>query len=96
MRRYLSGNAYAYDLETIIDHLEWFDGMIEALAGKIGDRARCVTYEEIVADPAETRRRVAGLCGIEARARKVPDLGDDRSCGEPYRKVFEEALSRAI
>lgn len=96
MRRYLTGNAYAYDLAHIFEHLEWSDRMIDAVAAKIPERSAVIDYPSMVADPAATRATIEALCGQDPGDEPAPGLSDDSGCGEPYRPMIEEALGRSV
>ena len=91
MRKYKSGNYYAYDLKSIRDHINWYHQMIDVLAKKLPDIVRVIPYEEIVADPATAVGVAADLCGLEMPERPLPSLGDDRGCAAPYREFMAAA-----
>lgn len=88
MRRYRTGNAYAYDLTMIRDHINWYHEMIDLMAQKLPDHVRVVHYEDMVTDPAGALRVAADLCGLSWPDGPVPVVGDDRGCAEPYRKLM--------
>lgn len=92
MRKYQSGNAYAYDLETIRDHIAWYHRMIDLFVEKLPDIARVVSYENMVTDPAGALRVAAELCGLPMTTNPLPEIGDDRGCAVSYR-VFMAAES---
>ncbi len=84
MRKYRSGNVYAYDLDTIREHITWYHQMIDVLAEKLPGIVRVVQYEELVTDPASTLALAAELCGLQPGDQSPPLLGDDRNCAGPY------------
>jgi tetratricopeptide (TPR) repeat protein len=92
MRKYLSGNPYAYDLKSIRDHLIWYHQMIDVLAEKLPNIARVILYEDMVTDPLAARQVAADLCGLSVSQRPLPAIGDDRGCAAPYRKMMAAAL----
>jgi len=92
MRQYAVGNPYAYDLKATREHLLWYQGMIDALAEKLPSIARVIRYEDIIADPAAALKIAAELCGLKPAAGPLPELGDDRGCAGPYRKLMKAAL----
>ena len=85
LTKYLYGNAYAYDLKAIKDHLDWYNAMIDLTAEKIPDITEVVRYETMVNDPAATLRSVAKLCDLGMNDRPSPSLPNDRGCSAPYR-----------
>jgi tetratricopeptide (TPR) repeat protein len=92
MRKYASGNSYAYDLATIRDHVTWYHAMIDVLVEKLPDITRVVHYEDMVADPAAALRVAADLCQLPMNHSPLPEIGDDRGCAEPYREFLKSAL----
>jgi hypothetical protein len=92
MRKYQSGNAYAYDLTTIRDHILWYHRMIDLFAEKLPEISRVVRYEDMVTDPTAALRVAADLCGLPMTGSPLPEIGDDRGCAEPY-KAFMAAAS---
>ena len=91
MKSYRSGNAYAYDLRTIREHVEWYDAMSDVLAEKLKDSALIVRYEDMVSEPEATLDAVCALCGLRRGEEPLPELGDDRGCAGPYRAQIDEA-----
>jgi len=91
MWKYLSGNAYGFDLNTIRDHIVWYHQMIDTLAQKLPDITRVINYEDMVADPPATLREMAEFCGLEPPDRPHPPLGDDRGCAQPYLTLMAQA-----
>jgi tetratricopeptide (TPR) repeat protein len=88
MRKYGRGNAYAYDLKTIREHLTWCHDMMDALAEKFPNIVRIIHYEDMVADPAAALRTALELCGLTMPEKPLPDIGDDRGCALPYREFM--------
>ena len=92
MRKYLSGNSYAYDLKSVREHIVWYHHMIDALAEKLPDIVRVIHYEDMIADPAAALRVAADLCGLPMQHGPLPEIGDDRGCAGPYRRLMAAAL----
>ncbi len=88
LTKYLSGNPYAYDLDTIIDYLNWYNEMIDLTAKKLPEITRIVRYEAIVDDPAASLHDVAELCGLDFNREPLPPIPNDRGCATPYRAVL--------
>ena len=95
MRHYQTGNPYAYDMQLIRDHITWYNEMMDLLAEKLPDHVRIILYEDMVADPAGTLRVAAELCGLPMPQGRVPAVGDDRGCAEPYRDFIAAALEQS-
>lgn len=92
MRNYAKGHFYASDLRDIRDYLTWCNEMIDVTAARIPEISRVITYEEMVTDPAGALSEVADLCGLEIGDDKLPAIGDDRGCAEPYKDMMREAM----
>jgi hypothetical protein len=92
MKLYRSGNHYAYDIRTIVEHLSWYYEMIDLWRAKIPEITLCVDYEEMIGRPQTTLLRLAELCGAVSPDSPLPELGDDRGCSGPYREFIEAAL----
>jgi hypothetical protein len=88
MSKYLRGNAYAYDLKSIADHVAWYNAMIALVAQKHSDVSIVVTYENMIADPNAVLHSVAGLIGLSVGSGPRPDLIDDRDVAEPYKEFM--------
>ncbi len=88
MKQYERGNPYAYDLNTIRAHIEWYNQMIDLLAQKFPKISRVIHYEDMVADPLATLRIAAELCGVPVSSETLPPIGDDRDCAKPYRQFL--------
>lgn len=88
LTKYLYGNAYAYDLTAIRDHLDWYNSMIDLTAEKLPEISQVVSYEAVVDDPAATLHRVAALCGLSVHDLPAPSLPNDRGCSAPYKRFL--------
>jgi tetratricopeptide (TPR) repeat protein len=93
MRRYRTGNHYAYDIGTIFEHLSRYDQLMDLWMERFPRLAIALTYEDLTTDPKATLARVAGLCGATVPDRPLPVLGDDRNCSQPYRELMAKALA---
>jgi tetratricopeptide (TPR) repeat protein len=91
--RYQKGNYYAYDLQTIRDHIAWYYEMIDGLAEMFPAISRVIHYEHMVADPEGALRQVSELCGLEIPDGPIPAIGDDRGCASPYRARMTAAIT---
>jgi hypothetical protein len=92
MRKYRSGNPYAYDLKATRDHILWYHQMMDLMAEKFPDVTRVVRYEAMIADPAAAPRVAADLCGLPIPDEPLPTLGYDRGCAAPYRQLMTAEL----
>lgn len=92
MRNYRRGNAYAYSLESIRDHVNWYNEMMDLMAEKFPDIVRIIRYEDMVADAACALRVAAELCGLPMPEGPLPAVGDDRGCAEPYHMLMAAQL----
>ncbi len=92
MKQYGVANYHAFDIGNIRDHVAWYNRMIDGLAERLADVSRVIRYEDMIADPANALRSVAGLCGLDPPKGPIPALGDDRGCAKPYRDFMDRAL----
>ena len=95
MRNYASGNFHASNLANIRDYLTWCHAMIDAMAEKLPQISRVISYEDMAADPVAAQALVADLCGLDPTGASVPQIGDDRGCGKPYVQQIEAAVAAA-
>lgn len=93
MKKYQSGNPYAYDLEHIRWQIDWYDQMIDVLAKKAPAVTRVINYEEMIAAPAIVLDAACELCGLAGPSGDLPVPGDDRSCSAPYTEFMRAAKS---
>ncbi len=84
MKNYSAGNFHAYDLTAIRQYIAWYYEIIDILAAKFPEISRVIHYEEMIANPVETRAVIAQLCGLNSTETPLPSLGDDRNCAAPY------------
>jgi tetratricopeptide (TPR) repeat protein len=95
MRNYREGHAYAYNLNSIRDHLNWYNQMADLMLEQFPDIVRTVHYEDMVSNPRDAMRVVAELCDLPMPEGPVPAIGDDRGCAEPYRNLMASELGQA-
>nr|WP_306265365.1 tetratricopeptide repeat-containing sulfotransferase family protein [Pararhizobium sp. IMCC3301] len=88
MRSYQSGNAYAYDISTIREHIAWYQKMMDLMAEKFPDIVRIVTYEDMATDAKGVLKTAAALCGLPAPEGEIGTIFDDRNCADPYRELL--------
>jgi Flp pilus assembly protein TadD len=88
MSKYLRGNAYAYDLQSIATYLAWYDSMIDLFAEKYPEISTVVTYESMIADPIAVLHKVASLAGLRVNDSSKPELVDDRDVAKPYQRLM--------
>lgn len=83
-KSYMEGNAYAYDLGSIGEYIDWAYEFIELLHARYPRTTLIVDYEDMIEDPGSTLASVAALCGVALPDGDVPRPGDDRDCSRPY------------
>ncbi|WP_166636793.1 sulfotransferase family protein [Cognatilysobacter terrigena] len=67
LRELFDGDAYgySYDVETVASQYAWFDAMRRRFEVALPGRFMTVSYEALVADPAEHAARVLQFCGLD-------------------------------
>jgi tetratricopeptide (TPR) repeat protein len=93
MRKYRSGNPYAYDLKATRDHILWYHQVMDLMAEKFPEIVRVIGYDDMIVDPAAVLRTAAELCGLPIPAGPSPTLGGDRRCAVPYRDFINAELA---
>jgi len=93
MKRYRTGNIYAYDLKAARDHVVWYYKMMDLLAQKLPAIVHVIHYENMIADPAAALRVAADLCGLPMATGPLPALADDRGAAAPYQRLMIEELA---
>jgi hypothetical protein len=91
MKKYKTGNPYAYDIGDIFDHIAWYGRMIDIVAERAPDISTVVHYEDMIADPQAALRPVADLCALDPPDAPLPELYGDRGCAGPYRDLIAAA-----
>ena len=92
LRKYGEANAYAYNLKAAREHILWHHEMIDLMAAKFPNIVRVVRYEDMIADPDLTLRKVADLCDIPIHNGHCIAIGGDRGCAAPYREFISAEL----
>ena len=89
MKKYKSGNHHAYDMATAYQYIDWYEAMIEALTGKLGERAIHIRYEDTVANPSAAVRSVFDLCRLASTSLDLPMIGTDVDAAKPYANFLQ-------
>lgn len=84
-QEYQAGNAYAYNLNSIREHIVWYHLMIDLLHDLYPEVTRVLHYEDMVREPATALRTIADLCGVSFDAAPPGAIGDDTGCSRAYR-----------
>ena len=87
-KNYASGNFYAYTLEDIFDHINWYNQMIDAVCERYPEKCATVDYEAVVRDPLVAVRAAQQLCGDLGSLPAPGNLAGDIGCSEPYRELM--------
>ncbi|HEX5232897.1 MAG TPA: tetratricopeptide repeat protein [Bradyrhizobium sp.] len=92
LRKYGEANAYAYDLKTAREHIQWYHQMIDLMAAKFPNIVRIVHYEDMVADPDLALRMAADLCEASVHDGHSTSITGDPDCAAPYREFISAEL----
>lgn len=90
-RQYRHGNNYAYHVPNIYEFLEWYHSMVDVWAESFPQIVTIVRYDDMISDPAATATQIADFCRLSLPGDPLPQLGDDRGCGKPYREWLAAA-----
>lgn len=96
IKRYKIGNHHAYNVTTALDYIALYNEMIDIWLDKLPRRSICVSYEDMIADPAGILAKAAELCGASVPDSPLPPLGDDRGCSKPYSGFMAAALKEPV
>ena len=96
MRKYIRGNAYAYQIKSIYEHLLWYHQMSDRLAEIFSDISLVINSETMVSNPAVAVREIKILCGLAGQPEHLPEVGDDSGCATPYRDFMSAAMTTGI
>lgn len=88
MTRYKSRNAYAYNLQSIREHVTWYYSAMEKIVSDNPGRAQIIEYEKMVVDPVGAVTSVANMCGLQVSSNLVLHVHDDSGCAKPYRVLM--------
>jgi hypothetical protein len=89
---YKKGNHYSYEARECLSHIRWYGEMIDELAAKLGERARVVHYEDLVANAAAIVPDLWRWLGLTAPPVAKITMFNDIGCAEPYREMIATAL----
>ncbi len=92
MTLYRFGNAYAYDIKSVWEHIHWYYEMADLLAAQMPEFSTVISYEETVANPAAVVKKIADLCEIEGGFDSIAPIGNDQGVSLPYRDYMNRAL----
>jgi hypothetical protein len=67
MKKYRSGNHYAYNLPNARHYVSWYYAMVDTWQAKLPKISLCIDYNELVADPNFLSGRIAALPGLDCR-----------------------------
>jgi Flp pilus assembly protein TadD len=84
MKKYRSGNHYAYKLQHARQYVAWYYDMIDTWQAKLPKISLCIDYNELVADPNLHSGRIGALSGLGLSFDTRNAVGDDRDCARPY------------
>jgi tetratricopeptide (TPR) repeat protein len=90
MRSYQSGNAYAYRIESIREHITWYHKMMDVMVNKYPDIVRIVNYEDMIDDPMHVRDEAARLCNVPNLRKEAIRIPDDRGYANNYIKFIKQ------
>jgi hypothetical protein len=89
---YRRGNYYSYNVKECMSYIDWYNAMTAELAGRLGERARTVAYEELVADAPAVVSSLWQWLGLEPEGRADFVVSSDIGCSEPYRDLIAAEL----
>lgn len=90
---YRKGHLYSYAPEPCLAHIRWYGAIMDALSAKLGDRARTVIYEELVANARTIVPALWKWLGLPAPPDAEFSIFNDIGCSEPYRDFITAELS---
>jgi tetratricopeptide (TPR) repeat protein len=89
---YRKGNYYSYNVKECMSYIDWYNAMIDELAGRFGERARTVTYEELVANAPAVVSSLWQWLGVGPQEHADFAVSSDIGCSEPYRDLIAAEL----
>ncbi len=92
MRRYRSGNTYAYSLRRIKDYIHWYNELIDIWTRLFPERTKVIQYEDLAKNPDDIWQELINFCGLDKSAPGNLDLGNDTDAAAPYRKFMDEKM----
>jgi hypothetical protein len=89
---YRSGNYYSYNVKECMSYIDWYNGMTDELTLRLGERARTVAYEELVANAPAVASSLWQWLGLEPPGQVDFFVSSDIGCSEPYRDMIAAEL----
>jgi tetratricopeptide (TPR) repeat protein len=89
---YRKGNYYSYNVRECMSYIDWYNAMTDELAPRLGERARSVTYEELVANPPAVTSSLWQWLELEPPGQADFSISSDIGCSEPYRDLIAAEL----
>jgi hypothetical protein len=86
-------HGYAYSVDSIYSLIEWYYKMIDVIAELLPDLSRIIHYEDMIEDPKAALDIACEVCGVALYTGDLPELGDDRGAGAPYKEYLEATLA---
>ena len=92
---YGSGNAYAFSIKTINEHIAWYDSLADILVEKFPNVSRVVSYDQLASDPNSMLTTVCELCGLDPKVNRVHIApATDTGISRPYQAYIRQALTK--
>ncbi|MDJ1015449.1 MAG: tetratricopeptide repeat protein [Paracoccaceae bacterium] len=92
---YRSGNPFAQNPTTALEHVKWYRDASRCLAGKMGSRALTVSYSDVAGGQMNLAEMVEGLVGVElfegGSAPVQPARADVSTYEEHFRSLLQES-----
>jgi tetratricopeptide (TPR) repeat protein len=89
---YRKGNYYSYNVKECMSYIDWYNAMTDELVERLGERARTVTYEELVANAPAVVSSLWQWLGLEPQGHADFAISSDIGCSEPYRDLIAAEL----
>jgi hypothetical protein len=93
-KNYSSGNYYSYDLQSTVDHIDWYYQMIEIFSEKYPDDSCILEYQAAVQNPNEVLDRVGTFLRHNLGGEELDGRANDSNVSAPYRDLIAEKLKR--
>lgn len=88
-KNYASGNFYAYDLGDVVDHINWYNEMIDVICERYPNKCAVLNYEAVTRDPNMAIVTAQKLCGDLGSVSVTRHLASDEGCSKPYREFMQ-------
>ena len=89
---YSSANFYGYDLESIFNHINWYNSMIDCLTEMLPDHCMVVNYESAINDPFQIAKDVGEFIKIDIVDGEYQASNGDVGVAEPYLKFLSNYI----